>query len=117
MRRSLVVVLLLVSTFWQVIVVGGHPGGLGAPRETAHAMLHWQGQAHHHHDDGSVTQDSSKDSVQHVALDGVLAVNAPWSDAFVSLPTAASVRPSAADEVGGPWPYPDGPMRPPKFST
>jgi hypothetical protein len=115
MGRSLVVVLLVVSAFWQMLAVGGRPGGLSTPREAAHALLHWQGQAHHHHDDGSVTLDGSEESVQHVALDGVLAVNSPWSEPAVSLPPAASAYSTAADEVSGPWPYLDGPRRPPKL--
>ena len=117
MRRSLVVVLLVVSAFWQMFAVGGRPGGLSTPRAAAHALLHWQGQAHHHHDDGSVTQDGSTESVQHVAQDGVLAVNSPWSEPIVPLPPVASAYSTAADEVSGPWPYLDGPMRPPKLST
>jgi hypothetical protein len=80
-----------------------------------HALLHWQGQAHHHHDDGSVTLDGSEESVQHVALDGVLAVNSPWSEPAVSWAPAASAYSTAADEVSGPWPYLDGPRRPPKL--
>ena len=117
MRRSLLVVLLVVSAFWQVLTVGGRPGGLSAPRETAHAMLHWQGQTHHHHDDGSVAQDSSKESVQHVALDGVLALNATWSEPSVSLPLAELAPPASRDEICSPWPYLDGPRHPPKLAA
>ena len=117
MRRSLVVVLLVASAIWQVFAVGGHPAGLNVSQEAAHALLHWQGRAHHHHDDGSVTQDGSMESVQHVTLDGVLAVNSPWSEPSVSIPPAASVYSTAADEISGPWPYLDGPRRPPKLLT
>jgi len=118
MRRSLVIMLMAVSAFWQVLAVGGQPGGaLGDSRESVHAMLHWQGLTHHHHDDGSVTQDSSEESVQHIALDGMLAVNAAWSAASASWPSAASTCPAAVDEIRGPWPYLDGPRRPPKWTA
>lgn len=116
MRRSFVVIMLVVSAFWHVLTVGGWLG-VSSPRETAHTMLHWQGQAHHHHGDGSVTQDSSEESTQHLTLDGVLAVNGAWSASAVLLHSFELAGPVVKDDIVGPWPYLDGLRRPPKYAS
>ena len=109
--------LLIVSAFWHVFAIGGRASAFGDSKETSHAMLHWQSLAHHHRDDGSVTQDSSDESVQHVVFDDLLNAAAVWFEASVSLPPAEAVRPIIADEFGGPWPHLAGPRRPPRPTT
>ncbi|MGJ7498585.1 hypothetical protein ACSFA8_26500 [Variovorax sp. RT4R15] len=101
----------------QVFVIGGRASAFGEPKETAHAMLHWQGLAHHHHDDGSIGQDSSEDSIQHVAVDGFLSASAVGFVAPLSLPPGEAIRPIVTDELDAPWPDLAGPRRPPRLTT
>lgn len=115
MRRKLVVVLMVVAAFWQVLAVGGRPSVFAGSREAMHTMLHWQGQAHHHHKDGSITQDVSRESVQHVVFDGVFASPAVASEPSLALPAVEVARPPVADELSGPSPYLAGLKRPPRL--
>ncbi|WP_436307609.1 hypothetical protein [Variovorax sp. LjRoot290] len=117
MRRRLALVLLLLSAFWQAIAIGGQATAFAEVEEMAHAVLHWQDEAHHHHDDGSVAQDDSDESVQHVVADGCLGASAVWLTASFSFAPAEAPRPMMVNEAAGPWPHLDGPRRPPRLTT
>lgn len=78
MRRRLALVLLLLSAFCQAFAIAGQATAFAEAETVAHAFLHWQGEAHHHDDDGSVAQDDSDESVQHVVADGCLGASAIW---------------------------------------
>jgi hypothetical protein len=117
MRLRLVLLLLMASALWQVIVIGGRTGTFGDPKAVEHALLHWQGLAHHHHHDGSVTLDGSEESVQHVVIDGFLNTAAVWFVAPIFFPPGKAVRPIVVDELDAPWPDLAGPRRPPKRTT
>lgn len=117
MRLRLVHLLLMASAFWQVFVIGGWASPFGESKEMEHAMLHWQGLAHHHQHDGSIAQDKTEESVQHVVIDGFLSAAAVWSAAPIAFPPGKAVRPVVADELDAPWPDLAGPKRPPKLTT
>ncbi len=117
MRRGLVLVLLIVSAFWQVIAIAGQATAFGSAEETAHAMLHWQEQTHHHHEDGTVTQDDSDESLQHVVADACLSATAVWATAPFSLAPAEASRPGVSTATALPYPPLDGPRRPPRLTT
>ncbi|MGR4867932.1 hypothetical protein ACIPRI_03565 [Variovorax sp. LARHSF232] len=117
MLRRLPVLLLLISAFWQALAVGGHAQALGDLEEAAHAVIHWQEQPHHHHDDGSVSHDVSEESVQHIVADGCLG-GAAVLPATISLFIPAAIeRPFLGSEPAPPWPYLDGLRRPPRLTT
>lgn len=117
MRRGLVLVLLVMSAFWQVIAIAGQATALGDRDEAAHALLHWQEENHHHHDDGSVTQDDSDESLQHVVADGCLGSLAVWATASFGFAPAAGLRPNAFIDAALPAPPPDGLQRPPRLTA
>jgi hypothetical protein len=114
MRRGLVLVLLLLSAFWQVVAIAGRTTAFGTVEETSHALMHWQEEKHHHHEDGTVTQDDSDASLQHVAADGCLGVHALWTTPPSTLAPARAFHPAMATAVALPAPPPDGPRRPPR---
>ena len=117
MRRGLVLVLLMISAFWQVIAIAGQATAFGNTDEAAHALLHWQEENHHHHDDGSVAQDDSEESVQHVVADGCLGSFAVWATASLGFARATALRPDMRIDATLPAPALDGLRRPPRLTA
>jgi hypothetical protein len=107
-------VLLVISVVWQVFVIGGQASALGEAKEIAHALLHWQGVAHHHHNDGSVMHDGSDESIQHLAIDGALNLAAIWFVIPSNVTPDGALPPLVGDEAGAPAPHLAGLERPPK---
>ena len=66
MLRRCGLFLLLLSLLWQSVALAG---GRWLADDAAHAALHWQDQAHHHHDDGSYHADDSGEALAHVQID------------------------------------------------
>lgn len=116
MRRVLAVLLLL-SAFWQPFAIAGQATAFAEVEEVAHAVLHWQGEGHHHHEDGSVAQDDSGESMQHVIADGCLGAVVVWSTICFSFAPAQAARPSLAAEAAKPSPHLGGLRRPPRLIT
>lgn len=115
MRRGFVLVFLVMSAFWQVIAIAGQATAFGNKEEAAHALLHWQEENHHHDADGSVTQDDSDESLQHVVADGCLGSIAVWATASFGFEPASALRPSTRIDRALPTPPPDGLRRPPRL--
>ncbi len=116
--RSYVLVLVaLAFVFTHLFTIAIRPSFFAASTEVQHALLHWQGQAHHHHEDGSISVDHSQDSIKHVSFDGCLMVIALSTDIFVEDCAPDAARPVSHDERARPWPYLDGPMHPPRFTA
>jgi hypothetical protein len=70
-----------------------------------HAVLHWQGVQHHHHEDGTVHKHGGSDSAQHLQIDDLMQSPAFTPPLDVSLAAVAdpvapasqrNVRPKAA---------------------
>lgn len=85
--------------------------------EQDHAVMHLEGQAHHHddHDDGDGPhEDQSVASAQHIAGDG--AVHAPvlMTHVDLSLPPLPPEMPVLATATHPPPPFLAGPERPPR---
>ncbi|WP_162591017.1 hypothetical protein [Variovorax sp. PBL-E5] len=116
MPRRFALVLLWVSAFWQALTMGGYVLTIGGATDIGHAVLHWQEKPHHHHADGSVSQNSSAESAHHMAADGSLG-DAAVPPTRLMLPRIDPVRPVAAEEPALPWPYLDGLQRPPRQAT
>lgn len=117
MLRRLMLALLFASAFWQALAIAGRATAFGKAEEAAHAMLHWQEQAHHHHDDGSVALDESEESTQHVLVDGCLGATAVWFAASIGVVFSGADRPAAVAAAPPPWPHIDGPRRPPRLTS
>ncbi|MDP3606031.1 MAG: hypothetical protein Q8R59_09840, partial [Polaromonas sp.] len=76
--RRLVATVLLFFVFCQTLAVGAQGMTLGhaETEENQHALLHWEGVAHHHSENGSTHLDNSDESVQHMLTDMVLGAGA-----------------------------------------
>lgn len=79
-----------------------------------HAALHWQGEAHHHHEDGSYHLDDSKESVQHVVTDHLSVSLAMAAPSLHELPSLGSAAPGGLRATPVPNPTLDGLLRPPR---
>ena len=115
MRKRFIVLLLVLLNVWQVASAAGLPQFWAAQTEALeHAVMHWQGEAHHHGSDGSIHADESEDSFEHMMADccfhhfGV--ITAPAVVALEPLPQHVA---QAAQAVPPP-PYLDGLRRPPR---
>ena len=88
-----------------------------AAGDLEHAVMHWTVEGHHHHDDGSIAQDDSDESIRHLAADNgvpvVALIPVPWSG-LPPLPPALQRPPLVA---ALPPPFLDGPERPPRLTT
>jgi hypothetical protein len=114
MRRTLVLFVVLFATLFQA--VGMARGlGLNAYGDIAHAGLHWQERGHHHHHDGTIHQDESNDSVQHIIADQVNAPSALLAGTGPNLMPPAHLLPLDAESLRLPHPYLDGLLRPPRY--
>jgi hypothetical protein len=111
--RLLVLVAFLLCWMGMSVAPAHAQADLAADAEAAHAAMHWNQEAHHHHD-GGVHQDDSDESIAHVAADhGCCAVALP------SLaPSLADVTPDEILTIGvqrsSPTPFLDPLLRPPR---
>lgn len=103
---------------WQSLAYAGAEV-LGAEgEELAHALLHFEGEAHHHDGhDGDFHQDESPDSVRHAMNDACVFAPALLTAAVLPLLTICSDPPADAEATEPPLPVLSGPERPPKALT
>lgn len=123
MRRGFTVVLLMLCLCWQALAHAGMAVVTAGHGERSHALLHFQGQSHHHdgpgvhgeHDDGGVHDDQSPSSTQHLTADACVHAPALPSDAVTSvLQPAPRVAPATAVANRPPSPFLAVPQRPPQ---
>src|SRR4051794_18551328 len=121
MRRWIALLLVMVLLPWQVL--GWASISLSHGSDESHAVAHWAGEAHHHHDahdhdaDG-FHEDDSEESIQHIVQ----------TDAYLTpvaaLPGSVKVTPGMFVEVAPPAlhaqpcspPFLEGLRRPPRSS-
>jgi hypothetical protein len=72
LRKVLQLLLLLAVLNHGTAMPGSFHAGIVSGQESSHAALHWQGVAHHHHDDGSVHTHEAVDSAQHLQIDDLM---------------------------------------------
>lgn len=105
---------MLLSMLWQSVAMARVGSTVSATADLSHALLHWQGEAHQHHDDGSYELDDSSESLQHAMTDHLnaslaLAVAGPHP-----FPPLGSAAPDGLHAQGLPNPSLDGLLRPPR---
>jgi hypothetical protein len=114
MRRGFGLLLLLLSLLCQSVVMAG---GRALPIEgedLAHTVLHWQDEAHHHHDDGSYHFEDSGEALAHVQLDGAVHLTALLGP-DLSIGTAiTAAAPTSVYALHLPTPPPQPLRRPPR---
>jgi hypothetical protein len=114
MRRSAILLVMLFAMLWQPVAMACLGSTVNAPADLEHATMHWQGEGHHHHEDGSYHLDDSNESMQHAVTDHLsasLALAASNSHDFVPLGSAA---PSGLHATLVSDPALDGLLRPPR---
>lgn len=113
MQRVVTLFALLVAMLWQSAAFARVGATGDALADAGHAALHWQGEAHHHHDDGSFAIDESEESARHLMAD--------HTSATALLPLVSTMLPRLDDRAprhvsvrASPHPFLDGPLRPPR---
>jgi hypothetical protein len=80
--------LLLAVCHHAAALPGAWQSGVAPSQSARHTLLHWQGQPHHHHDDGVVHELGGAESTQHLHGDDAL-----QSPALIAaLPACTSVQ-------------------------
>jgi len=113
--RLCLLVLMIGLGLLHTFTIADRAGAFSSSVEMTHALLHWQGEAHHHHEDGSLAKDHSAQSTQHLNLDGctsAVAILPPVLE--VVAPILAASQPRCAIEQACPWRTLDAPLRPPR---
>lgn len=116
MPRTIALALAVLALLWQGLAGASMQGWAAVAADARHAALHWHDVAHHHHDDGSYTEDDSVDSVLHVALDGGLQAALVVAMPALSVAVATHVAP-AYRQSRLPAPVLDPFQRPPRMSA
>jgi len=84
----------------------------------AHTLMHWNDEGHHHHDDGSIHQDGSDESLQHLQADGIAGANgALTSRGFPDFARLLSLAPPADAPSARAGPFLEGLKRPPRSAA
>lgn len=115
MFRRTVSLIVTLCLCWQALAFAG-VGAVVAPSEDQrHALLHFEGVAHHHdgHGDG-FHEDASPASLQHVAADAGQFSVALVSSPVLLMPWVPPQRPRSHGPLALAPPYLDGLERPPR---
>jgi hypothetical protein len=117
MRRWLSTLLVLCMC-WQSLVYAGLGVLVTEGQEMAHAVLHFEGTAHHHDDHGDgLHQDESPASQQHAMNDACLFAPALLTETALPVPRVRSAPPAVSHPSEPPLPFLSGPERPPQSLT
>ena len=120
MPRLAVHIVLLLALLWQSVAMARIGSSVNVLADPAHAALHWHGEGHHHHDDGSYDADhpgdpgDASDAVRHVVLDSVGVSTALLAERVPAIPPAGSAFPEVEPAVRWPDRVLDGLLRPPR---
>jgi hypothetical protein len=118
MRRRLTNFLLMLCMCWQSLAYAGVEVLVAEGQELVHAMLHFEGEAHHHDGhDGDFHQDESPASVKHAMTDACVFAPALLADVALPCLTIYSAAPAGIHVCAPPPPFLSGPERPPKALT
>ncbi|MFG6469296.1 hypothetical protein [Roseateles sp. BYS87W] len=127
MRRGFTTILLMLCLCWQALAHAGVAvlmTDAGEPQHE-HAVMHFEGEAHHHdHDTGhdgdasdATHADHSLASAQHLANDASLCAPALLGVTDLTLPSLPPQMPAAAPAATPPSACLAGPERPPKHRS
>ncbi len=114
MRRSAVLLVMLFAMLWQSMALARPGSTVNVMADFEHAALHWQGEGHHHHEDGSFHQDDSQASTFHVLSDHLTVTTALLPTSLHHLPPSDAARSGVLHDARVPDPFLDGPLRPPR---
>lgn len=111
--------LLLLAVLFHAIVAQGGWAAAGTSPQAGHAVLHWQGSAHHHRgDDGShIHHDRSPESLKHVSFDCAVHAVALPSAGLGDLPPLPAATLFVAAALEPPAPFLERLKRPPRSAA
>lgn len=105
---------MLFAMFWQSVAMARPGSTINLLADLGHAVLHWQHEAHHHHEDGSVHLDDSQAATFHVLSDQLTVTTALIPTVSHHFPPSASEPPGGIHGARVPEPVLDGLLRPPR---
>ena len=114
MHRCAILLVLLFAMLWQSVAMARPGSTVNALADLAHAVLHWQGESHHHHEDGSYHLDDSNESKQHGVSDHLNASMALAATSSHGFPPLGSAVPPDLHRTPVATPALDGLFRPPR---
>ena len=115
MRKTACAVLLIASICFQGVALAKKVLAWERGGDAEHAVLHVDGVAHHHHEDGSVHEDTSPKSKQHVQSEGCASVaGLPPSGTSAVVALNPSQPPAGIAREGHGTPFLEGLKRPPR---
>lgn len=105
---------LLFAILWQTLAMVSPMSIAAKSMEYEHAILHTQVSDHHHHDDGSLHLEALDASPSHLHADTGYSGSGILPGAIAQELMAPLAGPGTDAANGGPSPYLDGPLRPPR---
>ena len=117
MRRSAVLVFMLLALLWQSVALARAGSTGNALANLEHAALHWQDSGHHHHEDGSYHLDDSPESALHVIADHLSVSAVLMTSVAYGFAPPASTSPGGWHDRAAPHPFLDGLLRPPRLRS
>ena len=114
MRIQVLVKAIAVAMLFQALALVHLGSATRKSSDRMHRVLHWTGQAHEHHDDGTWQIDDSAAASQHVVGDHLSNPVALHDSTSPAVLASFSDAPSADDPPGLPHPHLAGPLRPPR---
>lgn len=113
MRRHLSLCTLVLLLAWQGIATAGCMTVVAVER-AEHGAVHSADTSHHHHADRTTHFDYSSESTEHSHADHGVGVVFLVTDAPATLPAQRPPVALVALELAPPYPFFDGPLRPPR---
>lgn len=113
--RAATILIMTLALLWQGMAFARVGLSIESLADAEHAALHMQQEGHHHHGD-SYHVDDSAESASHLALDhtGAPALS-PDERVAVHVPSSSTVR--TLEVRAGPYPFLEGPLRPPRLTA
>ncbi len=114
MRSRPLIGMVLIAVLLQALAIASLGSALPKAGDLLHRVLHWTGQPHEHHTDGSWQIDDSAAASQHVVGDQLTNPVALPDQAMPMVLAGFSDAPAAEVARGLPHPHLEGPLRPPR---
>jgi hypothetical protein len=115
MRNFLLIAVLLSSVLFHSVASAHQRVKVHAGSDLAHAMMHWEGEAHHHHEDGSLHHDDSDASQDHLNAEAATSLAGLASADLFALPKVAPAAAVAYLSYPPLTPILEGLRRPPRL--
>lgn len=114
MQRTIVLLAMLFSLLLQGMALTVPRSTVSIQSDIEHAAMHFNGEAHHHHDDGSYHPDDSRASKLHVLSDNMTVTIVLVLASPQQFPLSVFAKPDGFHGVTVPDPFLDGLLRPPR---